>query len=123
MPDTQLTRAERTQGRVARALGRLRARPRLRALALPMRDLHLRRAEDLRGLAPALVATAGFDYLRDEGDEYARRLQEAGVPVVRRRFTSLAHGFVNMTGICPAAAAALVEVARDWRALLERTAP
>jgi acetyl esterase len=81
------------------------------------------RAPDLSGLAPALVATAGFDYLRDEGDAYAEALQEAGVRVAWRRFTSLAHGFVNMTGVCPAAAAALAEVARDWRALLERAAP
>ena len=78
------------------------------------------RADDLNGLAPALVATAGFDYLRDEGDAYAQRLQEAGVDVVWQRFPSLAHGFVNMTGVCPAAAAALVDIARDWRALLER---
>lgn len=78
------------------------------------------RAQDLSGLAPALVATAGFDYLRDEGDAYARRLQEAGSPVLWRRFPSLAHGFVNITGVCPAAAAALVEVARQWRALLEQ---
>jgi acetyl esterase len=78
------------------------------------------RADDLSGLAPALVATAGFDYLRDEGDAYARRLQEAGVEVAWRRFTSLGHGFINLTGLCPSARAALVEVARDWRALLER---
>ncbi|MET0650449.1 MAG: alpha/beta hydrolase [Pyrinomonadaceae bacterium] len=78
------------------------------------------RAPDLSGLAPALVATAGFDYLRDEGDAYAQRLKEARVGVVLQRFPSLAHGFVNMTGVCPAAAAALVEVAREWRALLER---
>ncbi|HEX8560563.1 MAG TPA: alpha/beta hydrolase, partial [Pyrinomonadaceae bacterium] len=76
------------------------------------------RAPSLAGLAPALVATAGFDVLRDEGDDYARRLEEGGVRVVRRRFPSLAHGFVNMTGVCPSARAALVEVARDWRALL-----
>jgi acetyl esterase len=80
------------------------------------------RAPDLSGLAPALVATAGFDYLRDEGDDYARALRDAGNTVEWRRFTSLAHGFINMTGVCPAARAALVEVARDWRALLERAA-
>lgn len=80
------------------------------------------RAQDLGGLAPALVATAGFDYLRDEGDAYAQRLKEAGACVVWQRFPSLAHGFVNMTGVCPAAADALVEVARAWRALLERAA-
>jgi acetyl esterase len=76
---------------------------------------------DLSRVAPALVVTAGFDYLRDEGDAYARRLQESGVEVVWRRFPSLAHGFVNMTGVCPAAASALAEVAREWRALLERS--
>jgi acetyl esterase len=80
------------------------------------------RAQDLDGLAPALVATAGFDYLRDEGDAYARRLQEAGACVVWKRFPSLAHGFVNMTGVCPAAADALADIAREWRALLARAA-
>jgi acetyl esterase len=77
-------------------------------------------APDMRGLAPALVVTAGFDLLRDEGDAYARRLEEAGSAVVWRRFPSLAHGFVNLTGVCPAARDALAEVARDWRALLDR---
>ena len=80
------------------------------------------RAQDLGGLAPALVATAGFDYLRDEGDAYAQRLKESGVRVVWQRFPSLAHGFVNMTGVCPAAAAALADIAREWRALLEHAA-
>ena len=79
-------------------------------------------APDLGGLAPALVVTAGFDVLRDEGDAYARGLEEAGNLVAWRRFPSLAHGFVNMTGVCPAARAALAEVARDWRALLDRAA-
>ncbi len=80
------------------------------------------RAKDLSGLAPALVATAGFDYLRDEGDAYAQKLQEAGNVVAWRRFTSLGHGFIHMTGFCPAARAALVRVASDWRALLDRAA-
>ncbi|HEX8723494.1 MAG TPA: alpha/beta hydrolase fold domain-containing protein, partial [Pyrinomonadaceae bacterium] len=79
-------------------------------------------AHDLSGLAPALVVTAGFDPLRDEGDAYARRLKESGNAVAWRRFPSLAHGFVNMTGVCPAARRALAEVARDWRALLDRAA-
>ncbi len=80
------------------------------------------RASDLSGLAPALVATAGFDYLRDEGDAYARALEGARNTVVWRPFTSLAHGFINMTGVCPAARRRLTEVAREWRALLERVA-
>jgi acetyl esterase len=80
------------------------------------------RAEDLSGLAPALVVTAGFDYLRDEGDAYARKLKEAGGVVAWRRFDSLGHGFIHMTGVCPAARAALVRIASDWRALLGRAA-
>jgi acetyl esterase len=79
-------------------------------------------APNLSGLAPALVVTAGFDLLRDEGDAYARALAGAGGVVVLRHFPSLGHGFIHMTGVCPAARAALVEYARDWRALLERAA-
>ena len=78
------------------------------------------RAGDLSGLAPALVVVAGFDYLRDEGDAYARGLQEAGVLVEWRRFTSLGHGFIHMTGVCPSARNALIRVAHDWHALLDR---
>ena len=57
--------------------------------------------------------------LRDEDDAYARRLSEAGCRVSLARFPSLAHGFVNMTGVCPAALAALTDVALEWRALLD----
>lgn len=51
---------------------------------------------DLSGLAPAVVATAGFDPLRDEGEVLAERLAAAGVPVVDLRFGSLLHGFFSM---------------------------
>jgi acetyl esterase len=81
------------------------------------------RAPDVSGLAPALVVTAGFDMLRDEGDAYALRLEAACNRLVWRRFTSLTHGFLHMTGVCPSARAALVEVAREWRAMLDRPAP
>jgi acetyl esterase len=56
-------------------------------------------AEDLRGLPPAYVATAGFDPLRDEGNAYADRLREAGVPVVKRQHDDLIHGFVSFLNI------------------------
>jgi acetyl esterase len=52
-------------------------------------------ADDLRGLPPAYVATAGFDPLRDEGNAFADRLREAGVPVVKRQHDDLIHGFVS----------------------------
>ncbi|WP_407154163.1 alpha/beta hydrolase [Bradyrhizobium sp. STM 3557] len=54
------------------------------------------KAETLIGLPPAYVLTAGADPLRDEGDEYARRLQEAGVPVTHRNFPGQFHGFFTM---------------------------
>jgi acetyl esterase len=52
-------------------------------------------ARSFRGLAPALVVTAQFDVLHDEGVEYAERLETAGVPVEHRDYAGLIHGFVN----------------------------
>ena len=54
------------------------------------------RASSLAGVAPALVVTAGFDPLRDEGDAYARRLREAGVRVDTICYGGMIHGFVPM---------------------------
>jgi len=69
------------------------------------------RAEDLAGLAPAVVVTAGFDPLLDQGEAYARRLKEAGVPTVYRCYDGLAHGFTAFTGAVPCADTACREVA------------
>ena len=68
------------------------------------------RAGDLSGLPPAYVTTAGFDPLRDEGEAYAARMQEAGVEVVLRRHPGLIHGFANMTAISRTANAAMLEL-------------
>ena len=78
------------------------------------------RAPDHSGLPPALVVTAGFDVLRDEGEAYAAALREAGTAAEVLRFPALGHGFINMTGVSPAARRATVEIARTWRALLDR---
>ena len=77
------------------------------------------RAPALSGLPPALVVTAGFDLLRDEGEAYARALGEAGVAATARRFEGLGHGFIHLTGICPAAREAMLAIAREWRELLD----
>jgi acetyl esterase len=74
------------------------------------------RAGDLAGLPPAIVLTAGFDVLRDEGEAYAARLGDAGVPVHLHRAAGQVHGFANATAVSPSARAAL----RDGiRALVE----
>jgi len=66
---------------------------------------------DLSGLPPAIVITAGFDPLVDEGDDYAKRLAADGVDVMHKRYDSMAHGFTAFTGASPAADAACREMA------------
>ncbi|HEY2333442.1 MAG TPA: alpha/beta hydrolase [Solirubrobacterales bacterium] len=81
------------------------------------------RAEDISGLPPAYLATAGFDPLRDEGEVYAARMREAGARVVLQRHPSLIHGFANLTPICPSAHTAMLEVAGALRMGLGLAAP
>ncbi|MCW2764304.1 MAG: Alpha/beta hydrolase fold-3 domain protein [Nocardioides sp.] len=70
------------------------------------------------GLAPALVVTAGFDPLRDEGEAYARKLVDAGVEVELRRFPDQIHGFFNIVGVGRSARAANTEIAAKLGAAL-----
>jgi len=77
------------------------------------------KASDLSGLAPAIVATAGFDPLVDQGEAYARRLRAAGAPVAYRCYDNLAHGFAAFTGVVPAADVACREIAGLVREAIE----
>lgn len=81
-------------------------------------------ADDLRGMPPTYLATAGFDPLRDAGAAYARRLREAGVPVVYRCQRDLIHGYVNFLGLGRRFREAVAEAAGALRTgLALRSAP
>jgi acetyl esterase len=75
------------------------------------------RARTLIGLPPAYVLTAGGDPLRDEGDEYARRLKEAGVAVTYRTFPGQFHGFFTMGKLLQQANIAASEIGAWLKAL------
>ncbi len=75
------------------------------------------RAGTLIGLPPAYVLTVGADPLRDEGDEYARSLKEAGVPVTYRHFSGQFHGFFTMGKLLQQANVAAGEIGAWLRAL------
>ena len=61
-------------------------------------------ADSLAGLPPALIMTAEFDPLRDEGESYGHALEKAGVPVTIERFDGLIHGVYWMSGAVPRSA-------------------
>ena len=71
--------------------------------------------KDLNGLPPALVVTAEFDVLRDEGEAYAQRLQEAGVKVQLMRCNGMVHGFLSMIGLIKRATRYFEQVAAEIR--------
>lgn len=75
------------------------------------------RANTLIGLPPAYVLTAGADPLRDEGDEYAHRLKEAGVAVTHRNFPGQFHGFFTMGKLLQQANVAAKEIGVWLKAL------
>jgi acetyl esterase len=76
------------------------------------------RAADFTGMPPVYLATAGFDPLRDEGEELAERLRADGVAVVSRRFPGLVHGYASFTAFSAAARDATLDAASALRAAL-----
>ncbi len=75
-------------------------------------------AESLQDLPPALIVTAEFDVLRDEGEAYAHKLVEAGVPCEHMCYPGVIHGFISMSRFLPQAARAIQMMADKMNAVL-----
>ncbi len=77
-------------------------------------------AKDHGGLPPALVITAGYDPLLDEGKAYAERLRAAGVEVAYREYPDMVHGFLLMGGVLDTANAAVAECCAALRSAFQK---
>jgi acetyl esterase len=76
------------------------------------------RARDLAGAAPAYIAVAGHDVLRDEGVAYARALEGAGVPVTLSEYADMTHGFLRWAGVVDRARELVSELGEHARGVL-----
>ena len=81
------------------------------------------KATDLRNLPPAMVMTGECDPLRDQGEAYARKLQDAGVAVVLKRYDGMIHPFLSLAGIVDAGRVAIADAAAAVRQALNVTTP
>lgn len=72
-------------------------------------------AQDLKGLPPALVITAEYDPLRDEGEAFGKRLQAAGVQTTCKRYDGMIHGFFGMAAVVDKGKQAIVDAAAALR--------
>ncbi len=79
----------------------------------------LLRTPDLTHRPPALVITAEYDLLRDDGEQLAERLREARVPVLATRYSGMVHGFLDYRGLVQEGWDAIDEVARTLRRWFE----
>ncbi|KPB90387.1 MULTISPECIES: alpha/beta hydrolase [Pseudomonas syringae group] len=73
--------------------------------------------EQLKGLPPALIQTASADVLRDEGEAYARKLDQAGVPVTAVRYNGMIHdyGLLNVVSQVPAVRSAILQASQELK--------
>jgi acetyl esterase len=73
------------------------------------------RAPDVANLPPAMIITAEFDPLRDQGEAYADRLRDAGVPTISKRYEGMFHGFFAMHAFIEPAETALDDAVRNLK--------
>lgn len=74
---------------------------------------------EMTNLPPALVVSAAYDVLCDEGEAYAHRMRELGNRVILDRVESHGHGFINLTYLNPSAKQTTIRIAQDFRVFLD----